>query len=140
LQPTAARGSALADIEPWKRSAVTELDRSARKTMAIPVKIIGVHPIEADEPVHLIEILFEGDTDAFDIGEVTQEVTGQPKSNWQAPYHERVLEKSANKIRLAFFFHYLDFKKPLLTPAGSLPLPRPTKQPTHLLHIAYEAP
>ena len=77
--------------------------------------------IEASEPVHLIELIIEGDAENFDIGEVTQELAGQPKSNWQAPYDERVLEESEGRIRYGFFFHYLDFKAPLLTPAGSLP-------------------
>jgi hypothetical protein len=45
--------------------------------MAAEAKIIGVHPIEADEPVHLIELLVEGDADAFDIGEVTSR-SGRP--------------------------------------------------------------
>ncbi len=108
--------------------------------MPTNAKIIGVHSVGSDEPVHLIDLLVEGDTDRFDIGEVTQEVAGQPKSNWQAPYDERVIEESDGKIRYAFFFHYLDFKKPLITPAGSLSLPRPTSQPALLKEIEYEAP
>ena len=108
--------------------------------MATQTKIIGVHPIEADEPVHLVELLVEGDADAFDVGEVTQEVAGQPKSNWQAPYDERVLEESDGKIRYAFFFHYLDLKQPLITPAGSVPIPKASKQPAHLKDIEYESP
>jgi hypothetical protein len=108
--------------------------------MATQVKIIGVHLVEADEPVHLIELLIEGDVAEFDIGEVTQEVAGQPKSNWQGPYDERVLEESKQMARYAFFFHYLDLKKPLLTPAGSSPLPKPTKAPAHLQGIEYESP
>ena len=102
--------------------------------------IIGVHPVEADEPVHLIELLVEGDTDDFDIGDVTQEVAGQPKANWQAPFDERVVEESEGKIRYAFFFHYLDFKRPLITPAGSILLPKPTEKPAHLKDIEYESP
>jgi hypothetical protein len=108
--------------------------------MTTQATIIGVHPVEANEPVHLIELLVEGDADTFDIGEVTQEVADQPKSNWQAPYDERVVGESDGKIRYAFFFHYVDFKKPLLTPAGSLPLPQPTKPPAHLKDIEYELP
>jgi hypothetical protein len=69
-----------------------------------------------------------------------QEVAGQPKSNWQVPYDERMLEESDGRIRYAFFFHYLDLKKPLVTPAGSLPLPMPTHQPAHLKGINYESP
>ena len=56
------------------------------------------------------------------------------------PYDERVLEESDRKIRYVFFFHYLDFKKPLMTLAGSLSVPKPTKQPAHLNEIEYESP
>ena len=108
--------------------------------MATQAKILGVHPVEADEPVHLVELLVEGNVDDFDIGEVTQEVSGQPKSNWQAPYDERVLEESKGKIRYAFFFHYIDLEKPLITPAGSLQLPKSTSLPAHLQDIEYESP
>ena len=108
--------------------------------MATRATIIGVHAVESDEPVHLIELLVEGDMDDFDIGEVTQEVLGQPKSNWQAPYDERVIEESTQKARFAFFFHDLDFTKPLLTPAGSWSVPPATKAPVHLKEIEYESP
>jgi len=108
--------------------------------MAPQAKVIGVHPVQADEPVHLVELLIEGDVTEFDIGDVTQEVPGQPKSNWQVPYDERVIEESGEKMRYAFFFHYLDFKKPLLTPAGALSVPKATKAPAHLKDIEYESP
>ncbi len=108
--------------------------------MTTQVKIVGVHPIEADEPVHLIELLVEGDIMEFDIDEVTQEVTDQPQRNWQAPYDHHLLEESERKVRYAFFFHYLDFGKPLLSSAGSLPLPKPTTVPAHLQDFEYESP
>jgi hypothetical protein len=108
--------------------------------MTTQATIIGIHPVEADEPVHLIELLVEGDVDGFDIGEVTQETVGQPKMNWQVPYDDRLREESEGKSRYVFFFHYLDLMAPLLTPAGSLPLPRPTKIPAHLRDIEYESP
>jgi len=108
--------------------------------MATSAKITGVHPVEAEEPVHLIELLVEGDVGDFDIGNVTQEAVGQPKMNWQAPYDDRLLEECDGKARYAFFFHYLDLKKPLLTSAGALSLPEPTKAPARLEDIEYESP
>ncbi len=108
--------------------------------MTTQAKIIGVHPVEAEEPVHLIELLVEGDVDEFEIGELTQEVAGQPKMNWQAPYDDRLLEELQGKVRYAFFFHYLDLKKPLLASSGLLTLPKPTKAPAHLQDIVYESP
>ena len=109
-------------------------------SMSTQAKILGVHPIEADEPVHLIELLVEGNVEDFDIGGVTQEVVGQSKMNWQAPYDDRILEQSKGQARYAFFFHYLDLKKPLYTSAGSLPLPQLSKAPAHLQDLEYELP
>lgn len=108
--------------------------------MVTQARIIGIHPVQADEPVHLIELLVDGDADGFDFGEVTQELADQPKPNWQVAYDERVLQESDGSIRYAFFFHYVYFDKPLLTPAGALPLPKPTQVPAHLRDIVYEAP
>ena len=103
-------------------------------------KIIGVHAIEADEPVHLVELLVENNDDMFDIGSITQEVAGQPTMNWQVPYDERLLEDSNSKTRYAFFFHHLDINKPLLFGTNELELPAATKRPSHLQDIEYETP
>jgi hypothetical protein len=42
--------------------------------------------------------------------------------------------------RVAFFFHYLDFSKPLLSPAGPLELPEPSPRPSRLQFFEYEPP
>jgi len=140
-EPTAeADRAGIAFFHVLAAGPASERCRSAAKHMATQAKIIGVHPVEADEPVYLIELLVEGNVDDFDIGEVTQEVAGQPKSNWQAPYDERILEEAKQRAHYALFFHYLDFKKPLLTSAGSIALPKPTKAPPHLQDIVYESP
>ena len=110
------------------------------RDMGAKLTVLGVHPIAAGEPCHLIEILLAGSDEDLDFGKVTQEVDGQPRSNWQVPYDEQMLEESEGEVRYAFFFHYLDFAKPLLTPLGSVQLPKPTKLPTHLKGIKYEAP
>lgn len=108
--------------------------------MSSHATIVGVHPVKADEPVHLIELFVEGDLNDFDIGDVTQEVAGQRRNNWQVPYDERVLEQSEECSRIAFFFHYLDLQKPLLTPSGLVLVPEPTAVPARLQDIQYEAP
>ena len=46
-------------------------------------------------------------------------MAGKPKSNCQSPSDERVLEESDGEIRYALVFHYLDFNKPLRTPAAA---------------------
>jgi len=65
--------------------------------MPAKITVLGVHPVEADEPCHLVELLVEGSDDELDFGEVTQEVKGQPQENWQVPWDERVLEKTKGK-------------------------------------------
>jgi hypothetical protein len=105
------------------------------------VKLVGVYPVEAEEPVHLIEMSIEGgDIDGFDFGEVTQEIPDSPTANWQVAYDEHVVSESDGKARVVFFFHYLDLNKPLLTPAGALAIPEPKKRPSRLKDIMYEAP
>ncbi len=108
--------------------------------MTTRAKVVGVHPLNAEEPVYLIEILVEGHPEDFDIDKVTQEDHSQPRANWQVAYDERVLEQTEEKARLAFFFHYLNVHKPLLTSLGPLHLPEPTKAPAYLKVIVYEPP
>jgi len=114
---------------------------SNKKPRKLRVKVIGVYPVEAQEPVHLVEISIEGGgVDAFDLGDVTQEMADTPRMNWQAPYDEHVISETDTRARVVFFFHYLDLRKPLLTPAGELVLPLPKERPKRLREIAYEAP
>jgi hypothetical protein len=104
------------------------------------VRVVGIHPVPGDEPVHLIEIELTGDVDAFNFGEVTQEQSDQPRESWQAVYDERELGRHAGRARFVFFFHYLDLKKPLLTPFGAAWLPEESEIPKHLQHIEYDQP
>jgi hypothetical protein len=108
--------------------------------MALKLSILGVHPVKAEEPCHLIEIAVEGPTETLDFGQITQEQEGQPSMNWQVPYDEQIIEESDGIVRYAFFFHYLNLAKPLQTPCGPIMLPKPTKIPKHLNGIEYEAP
>jgi hypothetical protein len=100
------------------------------------VRVLGVHPIVADEPVYLVELEIEGGDDGFDFGEVAQEVPGEPWDKWQTAYDEREIGPN----RFAFFFHYLDSAKPLLSPAGPLALPPESPIPEHLESIEYDRP
>ena len=104
--------------------------------MAAKARVIGVHPVAADEPVHLLEIEVESSTDDFDFGEVTQELPGEKRCNWQVAYEEQEIGEN----RFAFFFHYLDTAKPLLSPAGPLKLPPASPIPEHLQDIEYDQP
>jgi hypothetical protein len=108
--------------------------------MTNAVRIIGLHPVPADMPVHLIELELGGDIHAFNFGEVTQELPTQPRENWQVAYHEREVGRDGNRVRFAFFFHYLDLAKPLLTPFGTVWLPAESGVPQHLQFVKYEQP
>jgi len=108
--------------------------------MAGRATILGVHSVTADEPVHLIELLIEGAIDEFEIGQVTQEDPTQPVDNWQVAYDERLSTQSDGVACCTFFFHYLDFTKPLLSSFGPLRLPDPTATPDHLKTVTYEPP
>ena len=103
----------------------------------MPFVILGVHPIVAIEPCFLIEVKLR-ETHDYQWTKVTQEVPGSPKDAWQVPWDERPLD--VDKCHWAFFFHYLDLNKPLLTPDGPIAIPIPTSVPHHLKHIVYEQP
>lgn len=102
------------------------------------LNIIGIYPVDAPEPCHLIEVQIAPSNQEYDWGSVTQEVKGQPKSNWQVPWDEQELD--ASNGRWVFFFHYLDLSKPLITPDGPKKLPQAAVLPEYLQSIKYEEP
>jgi hypothetical protein len=126
--------------------------------MDTTVEIIGVYPVDAEEPVHIIEILVKNSKDIFDLSEFTQDIHAQPKEGWQVPWDEKLLDIDGRKvvaddlllskkhqlwigdIRIIFFFHYLDFSKALITPFGPVNLPEERPRPERLSQINYESP
>lgn len=120
------------------------------------IEIIGVYPVRARQPCHLVELWVRELIGRLPVAEFTQEIQGKSQANWQVPWDERVLTESGSgqegkrfprhieadqgDVRLAFFFHYLDLSKPLLTPAGPLQLPEATKMPSRLKFFKYESP
>jgi len=103
-------------------------------------RIVGVYEVPNKSGVNLIEILVRRNGINLDFEEVTQEDSNKSRSNWQVPYDEQLIEESLEHSRYVFFFHYLDFKKPLLTKHGSVVLPAVTSIPERLAHIVYEPP
>jgi hypothetical protein len=123
------------------------------------VEVVGVYPIDdAPEPCHLIELIIRA-SDAFNVGQITQEEAGVPQENWQVAWDAKILDVSgetvvadawslpepdilpaAGETRLAFFFHHLDASKPLLTPLGPLHLPEASPLPSRLRAVEYEQP
>jgi hypothetical protein len=119
------------------------------------IVIIGVYPVGVSEPCHLVELLISNHNGTIDIANFTQESPGQPKTNWQVPWDERVLDAAGEKdvlgqfpneivadgdLRVVFFFHYLDLDRPLITPVGRIPLPVLTDRPDRLNFLQYESP
>jgi hypothetical protein len=122
----------------------------------VSIKVLGIYPIKANQPVHLIEVQISNSSGMFNVSKFTQEIDSQPELNWQAPYMEYILNAEGNKIladdytatkmpelwkgdvRMTFFFHYLDKKKPLRTPFGEVSLPTEIPLPKRLKIIKYE--
>ena len=119
------------------------------------MELKGIYTVDGSLEVHLIEILFHDSPSNIDVGQITQEIEGQPQENWQSPWDEKYLNENGEEIvgdyfdvpndgattRLLFFFHNLNFSKPLLTPGGQLALTQPTSIPFRLRDkIKYESP
>ncbi|HWQ92107.1 MAG TPA: hypothetical protein VN673_10575, partial [Clostridia bacterium] len=96
-------------------------------------EVVGVYPVKAKEPCHLIELRLEAVDPAFDFGGFTQPIPGQPQGAWQVPWMEVILDRTGTRIvadtetinsnanllrgnlRVAFFMHYLDITRPLVS-------------------------
>lgn len=122
------------------------------------VNIVGVYAVPGEPGVHLVELLVSGSDGIFDVSLFTQELSDQPESNWQVAYDEHLLDGSGGSIiddafsdrsntslwtgsvRLVFFFHDMDFSKPLKTPFGEIEVPGETPIPERLSAIKYEPP
>jgi hypothetical protein len=122
------------------------------------IEVAGIYPVQADEPVHMIELIVRNCKVRIECREITQEDPIRPRANWQAPYDEKVFDETGTKligdpfnernrpewwqgnIRLVFFFHYLDLAKPLKTPFGDIALRAPSERPARLAALVYEPP
>lgn len=63
------------------------------------VEVIGVHPIEADEPCHLVEVVIRESTGDVSFDEFTQADDSSSRSDWQVAYDERVLSPDGSTLR-----------------------------------------
>jgi hypothetical protein len=96
--------------------------------------VVGVHPVEADRPCHLIELTICDPDREFTVDDLTQVDENVEKDLWQAAYDEGYLDAQSleplprrpghqgiifdpgvrleppdrKECRLALFFHYLD--------------------------------
>jgi hypothetical protein len=129
-------------------------------------KVVGVHPVEADQPCHLIELTICDPDGEFNVDDLTQVDETVEKGLWQAACDERFLDARSleplpqrldhrgivfdpgvsleppdrKEYRLAFFFHYLDLAKPMESSFGPLALPEPSPRPEHLAFMDWGPP
>jgi hypothetical protein len=115
--------------------------------------VLGVHPVEeAPDPCYLVELRVGPGLPALDLTAITQPTSGLPGNGWQAPVDAHLLDPDGASgqpldpgaaravpapARLAFFFHFLQLDRPLLTPIGPLQLPAPTPRPPRLAFLRY---
>jgi hypothetical protein len=119
------------------------------------MQLKGIYPVDNNADVHLLEITFDESPSNVDVGQITQEAKGLPRDSWQSPWDEKYLDEKGERVigdyaevpkagaqtRLLFFFHFLDFSKPLITQNGELNLAQPTPLPSRLQgKIEYESP
>ena len=112
-------------------------------------ELIGVYTIPNHDDVKLIELVVGENLNDFDPIQIAQEQKGMDKMDWQTAYDEKYLNSEGNEIigddfekpngltrfRLVFFFHYLDFNKPLISQYGLIKLKHATELPERLSKI-----
>ena len=132
---------------------------SARAKPDTLVEIIGVHPVEAKEPCHLVELWIRDCAGSAEMSDFTQADPNTTSSNWQVPWDDSFLNADGDEVvgevmlegdrnptlwrgdvRIAFFFPYLACERPLQTPFGEVALPKASKRPERLRCMAYEPP
>lgn len=98
------------------------------------------------ESIVLVEVLVRGCDMRFDIDEFSQPQDGVPRENWQAAWAEAYLSEDGetllverwrdppkvDSIRVAFFIHYWNAARPLLTSYGEVTCPAVKKMPHRL--------
>jgi hypothetical protein len=119
------------------------------------MKLIGVYIVDNNPDVHIVEVSFNDSPANVKIWQITQEIERQSSDSWQSPWDEKYLDEKGEKIigdyldipltktttRIIFFFHFINFSKPLLTQYGELHLSIPTQLPERLKDkLVYEKP
>ena len=101
---------------------------------------------EEIESAVLIEAIIRNRDERFDVGHFSQRVEDVPRANWQVAWAEAFLTidgmslaverrkdpPATGDLRLAFFIHFWDSRKPLLSSYGDIRCPKPTPMPERL--------
>jgi hypothetical protein len=138
-------------FKPGKTNVNDEVDIENEK-----IYMIGVYIVKENKDVHLIEVIINEACSKIDAGRFTQEDPNRPPYNWQVAYNEYYLNHSGDEVigdsilkpetssspaRITFFFYFIDFNRPLLTPYGPVKLSKPTSMPARLKSIiTFEEP
>ena len=94
--------------------------------------------------LHLIEMWMPPLPEHLDGKQITQEDPGLNRNWWQVAYEVIFLDTSGineveevvgDRLRLAFFFHFLKWERPLITPHGDVDLPRESAMPDRLKRL-----
>ena len=148
------------DLNPEIAQALEEVrkEAAAGRSQGATVEIIGVYPVQAEEPCHAIELWVRGVTRPFSFGDFKQKALGKPKTMWQCAWLEHILSADGSKIlareaeasskrelfqgdlRVMFFIHYLHPGRSLITPFGEVDLPTPAPLPGRLSIVQYDQP
>lgn len=116
---------------------------------------VGVYPVpEAPDPCHLVELELHA-PGVFDATTITQPTDGPP-GDWQIALDVYLLAPAGDSgrpllasdelraiaapARIAFFFHYLQLDRPLVTASGPVWLPAPAPRPPRLGFVVYDRP
>jgi hypothetical protein len=89
-------------------------------------------PPTSEEWPYMIEVELPESFENVDFGRFTQRVDGAPRSSWQAAKDEQPI---AGLNRALFYFHCVQWDKPLITPYGELVLPSPSPIPKRLREL-----
>lgn len=85
-------------------------------------------PTPEDWP-YMIEVELPEAFENVDFGRFTQRVDGLPESSWQVAKDEQPVAGSKSAF---FYFHCVQWDKPLITPYGESVLPGPRPMPEQL--------
>jgi hypothetical protein len=101
------------------------------------------------ESVVLIEAIVRNRDSKFKVDDFVQPHTDLPRENWQVAYAESYLSRDGEKVlpwrregeilsdtvRIAFFIHFFDPKKPLYSSYGTLKCPPVQEMPERLQRL-----
>jgi hypothetical protein len=151
LRRNAGRRSKSIALAPSKRSG-----HHALVAADATVEVIGVHRVPDVPSCFLVEAIIHRGTEAPDFALFTQPIADRPRSEWQVAYDEHLLDDDGERVltdlsirppdawprqaRIAFYFHFLDVRRPLVTPFGEVALVPTTEMPARLSFLNYEAP